>query len=159
MKISPDFPSTSPLEICAASAMAAVRGRRSLWFLDLDFMRNATADDIAVLELLAAELERSRALERPRTLLHAGVLERSPALRAVELELANAVSVVAPSVVVCDRDCPVVLPERAVVRDQLLVVDDASRSCLGESWLLCVALWSGRKAGLEVGGGQEFTGR
>lgn len=51
-------------------------------------MRTATAEDIATLEMLALDLERSHARRV------AAELERERVLRAVELELASAVSIV-----------------------------------------------------------------
>ena len=84
-------------------------------------MRIATAEDVVALELLA-----------------------------VELEIARAVSVAAPSVTARDRDQSVVLPERAVVGDRPLVVDDAPCPSPGEPWLLGLTLGARRQPKLDV---------
>jgi hypothetical protein len=107
-------------------------------------MRTATTEEIAALESLAAELERSYVLRR------AVELERDRELRAVELELASAVSVATASVASRDGDLPVILPERAVVWDRPFVVNDAPRSSLGEPWFLGIPLGTGWQAPLEV---------
>jgi len=116
-------------------------------------MRIATAEEISALESLAAELERTYVLRRTVE------LERDRELRAVELELASAVSVAPASVAPRDGDRPVVAPERTVVWDRPFVVDDAPRSSLGEPWLLGISLGAGRQAPLEVGARQEVAGR
>lgn len=57
-------------------------------------------------------------------------------LLAIELELAVAVSLVSAP----EGDRPVVLPQRAVVRDRLLVLDHPSITPLQDPWSFRVAL-------------------
>lgn len=80
-------------------------------------------------------------------------------LLAVELEIARAVSVPRASVSPCDRERPVVLPQRTVRGDRLLVDDDATCTRLGEPEFLGVALGSWAQAELEVVTRQELAGR
>ena len=82
-------------------------------------------------------------------------------LLVVEMELASAVSIVDAdaSVVTRDRDRHVGLPERTVVRDRALVLDDAPRPGPGEPGRLGVACCPWRQADLEVGARQELAGR
>lgn len=93
----------------------------------------ATAEDIAALELLAVELELSRAV----SVVHA----------------------VETSVVAYDRDRPIALSERAVVWDRPLVVHDAPRFRLGDPPHFAVAFESWRKAELEIRARVELVGR
>lgn len=80
-------------------------------------------------------------------------------LLAVELDLSRAVSMVTASVISRERDRPIVLPERAVGRDRPLVLDEAPRLGLGISRLFGFALESGRQANLDVGARQELARR
>ena len=93
-------------------------------------MRIATAEDIAVLELLA-----------------------------VEVQLSGAVSIARPSVVPRERKRPVVLPQRAIRRDRPLVGDDTARARLGEPGLFGFPIGSRWQADLEVGAREELAGR
>ena len=139
-------------EICVLRAALAACGRRAGCCFSDFLMRTATAEEIAALELLAVELERTSVLRL------AVALERDRELRTVELELASAVSlwscdgggVATASVASRDSDRPVVLSERAFVWDCSLVVDDTPRSSLGEPWTFGLALGAGRQPELEV---------
>jgi hypothetical protein len=71
-------------------------------------------------------------------------------LLAVELQLSRAVSVASVSVTAPERDRPVSLPERTILRDRSLVDNDAPRSSFGEAWLLGFAIRARRQSELEV---------
>jgi hypothetical protein len=80
-------------------------------------------------------------------------------LLAVELDLSRAVSVARASVISRERDRPVVASERAVSRDRTLVLDDMPRPGLGVSGLFGFAIGPGRQADLDVGARQVLARR